>query len=144
LTATGQVPTRGRRHPMTVITAARRLAEADWRPFEIVEILQREYGVTVERNTVARWIDPAKQQAADQRARQRRRREAAEKDGRIARHITRCATGEFKFARMRALRDRGLSPAAIATVIEFDFGDPINRWQVEYAFRSGRYPRGLS
>lgn len=139
-----KMPARGRRYPMPVISAARRLGEGGWRPYEIVDILHQEHGVTVERSTIARWLDPEKAEAARQRSRERRRRDAAQKDGRIARHITRCVTDEFKLARMRALSERGMNPRGIAIVIEFDFGDALTTAQVSYALLTGRYPRRRS
>lgn len=142
MSATGQVPARGRRHPMTVVTEARRLHnEGGWNPTEIVDLLARQ-GITVGRDAVMRWTDPRVAEAARLRSEERNRMHSASKSGRIG-HPS--SSPAFKLARMRALReDAGLGYNAIAKVMRFDFGDDLSRGQVEYALETGRYPRERS
>lgn len=132
-----------RRHPMSVVTQARRHGKAGWSPRKITKFLAED-GITVSERTVARWVDPALQERDRLRDEQRARRAAAQRSGRLATHITN-PTVEFKFARMRSLSELPLSHAAIAKVMAFDFGDFwLDKQNVRYALESGRYPQEKS
>jgi hypothetical protein len=139
--ATGSVPARGRRHPITVVTRARELARGGWGPEEIVRLLARD-GVTVDARSVRRWTDAKVQRAYErhERERQARRAKAAGTGPMGPRH----ATPEYKLARMRALREHvSLKDAQIARLMRHDFGDEITRDMVSHALEMGRYPRSL-
>lgn len=127
-----------RRHPMTVVTQARRFREAGWRPYEIVDLLAQD-GVTVDRTTVVRWTDPESAEKHRRRKAEFVRERAAKKSGRA--WFGRVPSSEFKFARIRALHEEaGMTCGGIARVMAFDFGDPLTDSQVRYALTIGRYP----
>jgi hypothetical protein len=134
--ATGSVPARGRRHPITVVTRARELARGGWGPEEIVRLLARD-GVTVDARSVRRWTDAKVQRAYERHERERQARRAKAAG-------TRHATPEYKLARMRALREHvSLKDAQIARLMRHDFGDEISRDMVAHALATGRYPQSL-
>jgi hypothetical protein len=133
------IPARGNRHPMTVVTKARHLAEGGWRPFEIVRLLAED-GIHVHASSVQMWVDPTVAEKRRRRGIERRRRDATRRSGRLAHFVTN-ATDEFKLVRMRALRERGLGANAIAKVMTFDFEETLTQRQVEYALKTGRYPK---
>jgi transposase len=129
------MPQRGRRHSIVTVNEARRYAEAGWS----VAWIARRLGVA--KGTVARWVDE------DRHARwmedsDRWHAVRAAKSGAMG--MGRKQRPEFKFARMEALKAEGLSCAAIAKVMNFDFGDGLSRHQVEYALVMGRYPSSPS
>jgi hypothetical protein len=139
--ATGSVPARGRRHPITVVTRARELAAGGWGAEEIVRLLARD-GVTVDARSVRRWTDAKvrREYERHERERQARRARTAGTGPMGPRH----ATPEYKLARMRALRESaGLKDAQIARVMAHDFGDEISREMVARALADGVYPRSL-
>lgn len=133
------VPARGRRHPMTVVTQARKYAADGWKTADIVRFFAED-GITVGKDAVARWTNPQVEESARQRILKRNRRYASERSGRLGRPDL--TTPEFKFARMRALRDEaGMTCGGIAKVMRFDFGDPLTDRQVRHALNvSGHYP----
>ncbi len=135
-----QIPARGRRHPMTVVTQARRYAEAGWKPMEIVRFLADD-GIVVSLRSVIRWTNPDVVRADLRHSIARRRRDATRRSGRLAMHITN-PTPEFKLTRMRALRELPVSYTAIAKVMAFDFGDTwLTDDKVRYALEIGHYPK---
>lgn len=129
----GLVPQRGVRHPITAVVEARRLSAGGWSNAEI----GRRLGVS--QDTVGRWVDP-------ERAERKRRQQQAGNRRQSARRGanplgSREAAPEFKFGRVVALRDLGLSWEAIAKLMRHDFGDDISGRQLEYAATTGQYPR---
>lgn len=141
MAATGSVPARGRRHPITVVTRARELVAAGWSPEEAVGLLARD-GVTVDPRSVRRWTDVKVRRGFEDRDRERQAQRAAAAGGRpMGPHH---ATPEFKLARMKALREEvQLKDAQIARAMRHDFGDEISREMVAHALETGRYPRSL-
>jgi hypothetical protein len=141
MAATGSVPARARRHPMTVVTRARQLVAAGWTAEGAARLLARE-GVTVDARSVRRWTDRRVQAAMELAEHDRTARKARQAGaGPMG---PRHATPEYKLARMRALRERaGLKDAQIARVMTFDFGDVLSREMVRDALEHGRYPRSL-
>src|SRR4051812_36271863 len=101
------VPARAKRHPMPVITEARRLAEGGWSPREVVRLLEQR-GIVVSERSVARWADETIAERDRRECLARSRRKAATRDGRLAGFLSGRATPEFKLARMRALRARNV------------------------------------
>lgn len=138
MSATGQVPQRGVRHPITVVMRARALHEAEWQPAAIARILATETGTPVSRATVGRWVKPVLAERHRVLREQGNRARAAGRSGRLADHIH-GATPEFKLARVRALRARRVTIASIARVMSFDF-EPVSEAQIRRALETGRYP----
>jgi hypothetical protein len=142
--ATGSVPARGRRHPITAVTEARRLANGGWNDVEISELLLRNGFVRepVSKVTVGRWVRAQRAQRWREDIERTSAARAAEAGARaLGRRDVR---PEFKLARMRALREHvGLKDAQIARLMRHDFGDEITRDMVAHALATGRYPRSL-
>lgn len=137
MSASGSVPTRGRRHPIWAVTRARELSAAGWKDVDIVRLLHQENGITVSKATVGRWVRESRaashQAAVDRWASIK----ASRRTGKLgAPH----ARPESKLVRMRVLREAGLSHEAVAKVMRVDFGDELTRAQVENALKVGRYP----
>lgn len=141
MTASTAVPTRGRRHPMSVVTEARRLHAAGWNDVQIVNLLARE-GVTVTKATVGRWVKPKREQTWRAECERFGAVRAAERGGKPLGR--RDARPEYKLARMQALRELGVSFNSIAKVMGFDFGDELTEDQVRHALDLGRYPKRTS
>ena len=137
------VPSRANRHSMPLVREARQLGRAGWTPHQIAGIF-RKRGVDPcpPPNTIRYWLrgglDMEKQRELDRRHKARVRAERS--GGRI---VSRAATPEFKVARIRGLRELGVSYAAIAKVMTFDFGERITEKQVRDAAVTGTYPRRL-
>jgi hypothetical protein len=141
MSATGQRGATGRRHPMTVVAEARRMADGGWTPTEIRDHLVRR-GVQVTSTTIARWTNA---KAAKRQAAQRTQHNRAVSAGRSGRLGNSRATPEFKLARMRALREQtAMRDAQIARLMAFDFGDVMSRDAVNAALANNRYPSHLA
>lgn len=140
MSITGSVPARGKRHPMTVVTRARQLAEAGWKPAEIRRLLERD-GTTVSLATVSRWVNPDAHRRWSEQAQRWNARRAASR-GAAGGAARRNARPEFKLARLQLLRESGLSCRATAIVLGLDFGDTFSEEQIRRAERLGRYPGG--
>jgi len=136
--AVGSVPARGRRHPIKVVVRAREHVRAGWSIAETTRLLEREFGVTVDPRSVRRWTSDRYRRALERAERERRRRRSMEAGARPMGPSH--ATEEFKLARMRKLRELGLSASDIAALMGHDFGDGLSAWQVRRALETGRYP----
>ena len=114
-------------YPAQLAVRAREHFEAGWKLSEIVRLIEREYGRRPNWRTVKSWVDPewADRQKEKMRPVERRRRE---------RHGERRPrtdlSDEFKLARMRDLRDRGISYHAIGQVAAVWWGEELNVEQV--------------
>ena len=134
MSATGQVPSRGRRHTIATKTQAIRYAEAGWTDAWI----GRELGVS--KATVGTWTKPQREQRARE-ALQRHHALRSEARGRKPLGYP-FARPEFKLARMRALRALPMTCRSIAHVMAFDFGDHwLTERNVRHALETGRYPK---
>lgn len=132
---------RGARYSTAMVEEARRLyGDGDaWSPYQIAELFKRR-GTPVNRRTIARWVDPDaahRQRAADAAAAAERRAERS--DGRVV--CLRPPTGAWKWKRAQSLRRAGAPVGAIATVMEFDFGDGVTADELRHAFDGNRPPR---
>ena len=141
---TASAPNRGRRHTIRTVTRARELAAAGWNPADIRRLLiQDGYVDDVGKETVGRWVGEISHEAWRERVDVRLMRRAAER-GRKPMGVM-SARPEFKLARARTLRDQGLSFAAVAKVMSFDFREDVNALQLQYALEvSGRWPSRTS
>lgn len=135
-----RVPSRGRRHPMTVVTTAREMHDAGWGDAEIQRYFAAR-GIDVSLTAIGRWCNPA--QAARQLANQKRWN-AILASRRSVSIGPKHARPEFKFARLCALRAAGLSVTAAAAVMRLDFGDDLTPGQVRHAEMVGRYPKKVA
>lgn len=80
----------------------------------------RREGMPVAQSTLKRWADPEFHRAEIERAARNGRQRRA-----TNRRPAACYTEEFKVERMRELRDRGLSFAAIGQVAAVWWGDEL-------------------
>ena len=130
-------------YPIWAVENARHLRAAGEPLGNIVQAVYEDTGRRPAKSTVLGWVDPA---TAQHKSRLDRRRHSAH-SARGANTGGRLGTSRygprFKFARVVALRDAGLSVASIARVMSFDF-EPITRAQVEHALEVGHYPKRLS
>lgn len=116
--------------------AAERMFAAGWDHGTIRRELEQA-GIVRSRQTIRRWADPT----AAQRKRDYDRikaRQSRHRGGRLGRAHE---TPEFKQSRLEGLRVAGLSLAAVAKALNFDYGDNLTRQDVRYALETGRYPR---
>ena len=133
----------GVRYPARVMARAIEHREAGWTLREIQRMLADEFGCDPPSPaTIATWTNPklADRLRAAGRERQRRLR----RDGMQYRMPT-TRHADWRFGRMLALAEvEGLSCAAIARVMTFDFPDtPVTEHQVRYAIERGVVPRTL-
>lgn len=129
-----------REYPATVMTRARELRGYGMTLEAIRDEIEREFGRRPSTNTVKRWTSARERALIYARTNRRRARDRANANsGRL--HPRAQPTSEFKLARIASLDALGLSAADIATVMTFDLGDPITRFQVRRAMETGRYPR---
>lgn len=130
------------RHKVQTKVRANQLREAGWSLLQIQAILERE-GVrpVPSQNTIWTWV------TAKAHTRQNTQKRLADRARRIAVSEFRwpgVRSPEWKLARMRRLREAGMSCAAIATVMTIDFPDtPVTQSQVDYAVRLGGTPRSF-
>ena len=105
---------------------AMRLAQEmrdDWTPTQIVQYLEG-HGVTVSARQVKRWA------SGETGAEDNRRRTAQARNARV-------------MARMTELRARGLSIAAVATVLSVDYEKDVTADQVRYCLKCAAMSRDL-
>lgn len=108
-------------HNTEAVKEAKHLFRNGWKPYSIAKLFKRR-GNAVSETTVTAWVDPETAERRRAEGRQRARAKSAAKTrGRLGAGPPR--SPEFKIARMRSLRDLGVSYAAIATVMNFDFPD---------------------
>ena len=132
--------TESRPHTSADIQRARELHEGGWSYPDIHRILAKD-GVIVHRNTIRIWCNDKLRQKHRENDLQVKLRKNAERNGGRFLDADRLSM-EFRMARMSALRAEGLSPAAIATVLNFDgLGGGLTRFEVEDALRRGRPPK---
>lgn len=127
------------RHSAATMLEAQRLAAAGWTSQGIVRVFARN-GITVTERTVKRWVDPdfAAKRRRSQVLREREKNAAA-RGGRLAGPPR---SPEFRQARIESLAKLGVSMAAIAKVMSFDFpNEPITVRVVEHALQTGRPPK---
>jgi len=125
--------------PMTrteAIWTARRMREGGWTIPQIRDYLAAR-GQSRNRETIRRWSDPELMQRARDEAAARHRHKRAARAMRLTRP-SQAYSPEFRFVRLLALREAGLSCPATAQVLRLDFGEPITAEQVRYAERVGR------
>lgn len=125
------------RHSVVVMRRARELREAGWAIPRIRDILEKEHAVRPSKDTITRWLDPAVAERRAQAAREKRAESAT--FGWSGWH----PSPSWKLGRMRALRDAGVSYAAVAKVMSVDFGDELTEEEVRAALKLGRPPRKL-
>lgn len=132
----------GVRHKASAKARAIELRQAGWSLSEIRALLTRE-GVrpVPSPNTIWCWVNEKAN------ARQNAHKRRADRARRLARSEFRwpgVRSTDWKLARMRRLKEAGMSCAAIAIVMSIDFPDtPLSQWQVDGALREGTMPRSL-
>lgn len=125
-------------YPASMVAKARSLAEGGWRPAQIRRLLADEHERVPTLSTVIHWVDET--EARKHRDAQRNIMRKAGAKGSL--RLPQNRSSVWRMARMRALRDAGLSHQAVATVMSFDFPDfPVTRREVERALDMGRPPR---
>jgi hypothetical protein len=137
------VPARGRRHSIRTVTRAREFAAAGWNPADVRRLLIRDgYVDDVGVETVQRWVGEHAEKAWRQRVEQRMAQRATERGEKPM--GVRASRPEYRMARARVLKGLGMSPAAIAKVMTFDFEQPVTEDQVRYALNvTGIWPSRL-
>ena len=124
----GSMPQRGRRHTVAAVTRARQLASAEcWSLREIAEILTSE-GYTESpphAATIRIWTKP----------------DVARRNAEQKQAFNQKASEQARLERMQRYRNAGVSYAAIARVLNVDFGAGLTEDQVRYALVTGRYPK---
>ncbi len=130
---------RGRRFSAALVAEANRLHDGGWSAYAIAALFRRR-GTHVDERTVKAWVDPDTAARRREQTRQRMRRINAERTGgRLGAGPPR--SPDFRFARIVSLRALGLSRAAVAKVMTFDFPDtPVTEAEVRYALEVGRPP----
>lgn len=124
------------------IETARRMYAAGWTVAEIQRYVTRR-GVKASWHAVKGWVDDDYAQRRRARERDRQRDLWRIKNG--ARPVAyKVITNHDKLIRLCELREAGLSPAAVATVIRLDFGDELTKNQVSYAHRVGEWPKRIA
>lgn len=127
-------------YTITVIRRACELREYGWSLRRIADFVEQDTGRRPSCSTVLAWVDA---DAAKKKAALSRKRHAEIGSSRGSTGIGERAPA-WKLARMRALSELpGMSEQAIASVMSFDFGDDISRFQVRRALETGRYPKRL-
>lgn len=128
-------------YPMSTVLEARKLGEAGFGPMEIVRVFSKQ-GIEPlpTPGAVKWWLKRALDYEAhmESQRRNKARKNASKSGGRL---LTKPRSPEFKVLRIQALADRRVSATTIATLMEFDFGEPLTEAQVRYAIRTGRYPK---
>lgn len=130
------------RHKISTKLRVIELYEAGWLPAEIQELLRQE-GIepAPSRNTIWAWTHPRKAEKQARRDLAKTRRWRTE---RASFSWPGVRGPEWKLERMRRLRDTGLSYAAIAKVMSFDFPSaPLTASQVEGVLRGLHTPIAL-
>lgn len=112
-------------YPNGVREFARRLGEAGRRPTEIRASLMKR-GYTPDLETVTRWADPEYNEA-----RNLRRRRALNGHGQRRRRVG----WEVRLARVRELRELGVSYRTIAVIVNHDLGADLTAGRVREIFR---------
>lgn len=125
-------------HTSATMARAQQLRDGGWSYGEIQKLLIRELGVFAHRRTIQLWCserarETARRHDLDSKARARAERNA----GRLSTAVRR---PEQVLARIRALRDVGLSLGAIARVIALDLRVDMTPAQIRYALEVGRIP----
>lgn len=132
----------GRGHHAALMAEARNLAESGgFNAPEIHRLFERR-GVDPlpALVTIHRWVNEEYRRRNDQVAVARRAERRAEEAGGRLRLPQRALTPEFKLARMRLLRDIGLTDSQIARLMRLDVGDELTRSHVRHALELERYP----
>ena len=138
-------PTLTRREAMKT---AQRMREGGWSIPQIRDYLAAR-GWQRDRQTIRCWSDPELYARKLEQTRQLKRKQ------RVSRRVAERGTvslarkngtysAEFKFARLMAMRDAGLSLRATAIMLGVDFGDEITESMVRYAENAGHYPKKLA
>lgn len=120
-------------YPAKAVMRARELHGAGWSISKITVLLEREFGRRPGRPTVRSWVD-------QEWAEHARRRRLADPDKRLrwTPSPRTNASPQWKLARMRELRERGLSYLAIAAVAEVWWGEATTGPTVRYRLERER------
>lgn len=113
----------GRRYSMVVVARAKEHISAGWSAWRTCQLLEQEFGVRPNVTTVRTWTD--KQYARVFAAKNRRSSQRAHERGVGRRPLTR-TTPAWRLARMRELRDAGLSFLAISQVARVWWGEIVS------------------
>lgn len=128
-------------HSTATLRRVYELNEAGWTPTQMLLVLADEGFDRPSLTTIYLWLRP------DYRERSRvanQRRSARRSASSGSFHWPARRSPEWKLARMRVLKDAGLSCEAVATVMTLDFPDtPLTGNQVDGMFRLGTTPRSL-
>lgn len=138
-------PNTSNRYPMTVVSLARRLyGDGDsWTPTQIKRYLAEHHDLNVALVTVRCWVVPGfaeDQRRLNSESYHRRKTLTVGKGPRA----TALDTPEKRLARLRVLREAGVSFTGIAKVFAIDTGVELDDEQVRYLLTQARNPRSAS
>jgi hypothetical protein len=118
---------RSRRYSVVVVTRAREHVAAGWSAYKTCRLLEQEFGVRPNLTTVRTWTDPEYAERFAEKNRRTARRSWTRTVGRKPHART---SAEWRLARMRELRDCGLSFHAIGQVAGVWWGEELSDDQV--------------
>ena len=124
----------GIRYPSSAVVRAIELRAAGWSFRRIASLIERETGYRPAATTVQLWCSP---HAYQERLRNTRRRCDARRKALQHKPLVR-TTAEWRLERMRELRDRGLSFAAIGQVAAVWWGEELSEIRVAKRLKNGR------
>lgn len=129
-------PAKQRRYPMSMVTLARRMySDGDaWTPTQIRNYLRERYDLDVSLTTIRCWVVPGEADAQRRRNIESYQRRKDPRGGRRAADRG-WTTAADRVARLKVLRDAGLSFRSCAIVLEVDTGVQLTDEQVRYLLK---------
>lgn len=139
-------PATSNRYPMTLVSMARRMyGDGDsWTPTQIKRYLAKEHGADVALVTVRCWVVPGfaeEQRRLNAESYHRRKKDGPKRKGPA---YTSLDTPEKRLARLRVLRQAGVSFSGIAKVFAVDTGVELSDEEVRYVLTQATNPRSAA